>query len=92
MFKKELKRIIFQSRHAAAEYYLDETLIEKIQNKELLTLGDNYVLLNCLLAEPPNLALAIFEMQTNGYKPILAHPERYGYWYNDFEKYQELKR
>ena len=43
------------------------------------------------MAEPPNLALAIFEMQTNGYKPILAHPERYGYWYNDFEKYQELK-
>jgi len=26
-----------------------------------------------------------------GYKPILAHPERYTYWYDDFEKYDELK-
>ena len=26
-----------------------------------------------------------------GYKPILAHPERYTYWYDDFEKYEELK-
>ena len=77
---------------AAAEYYLDETLEEKIKNKELLTIGDNYVLFELpFMSEPPNLASIIFDLLTNGYKPILAHPERYGYWYNDFEKYQELK-
>ena len=26
-----------------------------------------------------------------GYKPVLAHPERYTFWYNDDEKYEELK-
>ena len=43
------------------------------------------------VAEPPNLAATIFELQTNGYKPILAHPERYGFWYNTFNKYHEMK-
>jgi tyrosine-protein phosphatase YwqE len=43
------------------------------------------------IAEPPNLASAVFELQTNGYKPILAHPERYGFWYKDFDKYHEMK-
>lgn len=77
---------------AAAEYYLDENLEEKIKNKQLLTIGDNFVLFELpFMSEPPNLASIIFEMQTNGYKPILAHPERYGYWYENFEKYQELK-
>jgi tyrosine-protein phosphatase YwqE len=77
---------------AAAEYYLDETLEPKIKAKEVLTFGDNYVLFELpFMAEPPNLASAIFEMQTNGYKPILAHPERYGFWYKDFEKYREMK-
>ena len=30
-------------------------------------------------------------MQTAGYKPVLAHPERYSFWYNDFSKYERLK-
>lgn len=76
---------------AAAEYYLDENLEAKIKSKNLLTLGDNYVLFELpFMSEPPNLASIIFELQTNGYKPILAHVERYGYWYENFEKYQEL--
>ena len=37
------------------------------------------------------MASFIFELQTNGYIPVLAHPERYGFYYKDFEKYRELK-
>ncbi|MEQ8908483.1 MAG: CpsB/CapC family capsule biosynthesis tyrosine phosphatase [Vicingaceae bacterium] len=90
---KELqKQNIELEFEAAAEYYLDETLEAKIKAKELLTFGDNYVLFELpFISEPPNLASAIFEMQTNGYKPILAHPERYGFWYKDFENYHEMK-
>lgn len=77
---------------AAAEYYLDETLEDKVKAKEILTFGDKHVLFELpFIAEPPNLASVIFEMQTQGYKPILAHPERYGFWYNDFEKFREMK-
>ncbi len=41
--------------------------------------------------EPPNLGSCLFELQIAGYKPILAHPERYLYYANDREKYLELK-
>lgn len=77
---------------AAAEYYLDENLPSKIEDKSLLTFGDNYVLFELpFMSEPPNFNSFVFELQTNGYKPILAHPERYGFWYKNFEKYRELK-
>jgi len=29
-------------------------------------------------------------MQLAGYKPVLAHPERYAFWHMDFEKYQTM--
>ncbi|MFN5494786.1 MAG: CpsB/CapC family capsule biosynthesis tyrosine phosphatase, partial [Bacteroidota bacterium] len=43
------------------------------------------------LNAPDNLNDAIFLMQANGYKPVLAHPERYPFWYHSFKKYQDLK-
>lgn len=77
---------------AAAEYYLDEFLEDKIELQQILSFGDSYVLFELpFMAEPPNLAASIFKFQTNGYKPILAHPERYGFWYSDFNKYHEMK-
>ena len=90
--RNELKRNnISIELEAAAEYYLDEYLEEKIKSKTILSFGDNYVLFELpFIAEPPNLASTIFELQTNGYKPILAHPERYGFWYASFDKYHEM--
>jgi tyrosine-protein phosphatase YwqE len=77
---------------AAAEYYLDYELEKKIERKELLTLGGKYVLFELpFVTAPDNLYKAIFDMQTNGYIPILAHPERYSYWYRSFDTYYELK-
>lgn len=76
---------------AAAEYYLDEHLQNLVEAEKLLTFGDKYVLFEMpFIAEPPNLKQVIFELQTRGYKPILAHPERYGFWYRDFDRYREL--
>ena len=63
-----------------------------INQKKILTLKDNYVLFELpFMSEPPNFQEVVFAFQTSGYKPILAHPERYSYWYDDFEKYEELK-
>lgn len=91
--QQELKRqnidIEFE---AAAEYYLDENLPSKVEDGSLLTFGNNYVLFELpFITEPPNFSSFIFELQTNGYKPILAHPERYGFWYKDFEKFRNVK-
>ena len=76
---------------AAAEYYLDADLEEKINNKEVLTFGDNYLLFELpFISEPAITNNVIFQMQTAGYRPILAHPERYSFWHNNWEKYESL--
>ncbi|MEX2437915.1 MAG: CpsB/CapC family capsule biosynthesis tyrosine phosphatase, partial [Candidatus Babeliales bacterium] len=76
---------------AAAEYYLDYDFEKKIDEGKLLTFGDKYVLFEIGFMNPPEaLNAVIFKLLTNGYKPVLAHPERYNYWHNDFKKYEEL--
>jgi tyrosine-protein phosphatase YwqE len=77
---------------AAAEYNLDDGLEALIKKKDILTFGDNYVLFELpFMQEPRNLQEIIFNFQMAGYQPILAHPERYSYWYDNFDKYDELK-
>ena len=77
---------------ASAEYYVDEGLREKIEKKEILTFGKNYLLFEIsYINAPDNLDDLIFCMQTNGYQPVMAHPERYPFWYNTFEKFTRLK-
>ncbi len=70
----------------AAEYYLDEWFLEKIEAEPLLTFGDNYVLFETsYINEPFNFKEAVFKLKAKGYKPVLAHPERYTYLYGRFE-------
>jgi tyrosine-protein phosphatase YwqE len=77
---------------AAAEYYLDEWFIEKLNKGEaLMTFGNNYVLFETsYLNEPAQLHQAIFLMRTLGYTPVLAHPERYVYLYGDFSAFKTI--
>jgi protein-tyrosine phosphatase len=76
---------------AAAEYYIDFDFEEKMKKGKLLTLGKNYVLVEISFINPPeNLNDIFFKLLTNGYKPILAHPERYNFWHTDFEKYESI--
>ncbi len=76
---------------AAAEYYLDAEFMDLIKAKNLLTFGDNYVLFELpFISEPPNLKNIIFELQLAGYKPVLAHPERYSFFHMSIERYEEF--
>lgn len=76
---------------AAAEYYLDHDFTEKIGRDPLLTFSGKHVLFELpFLAEPQMLNTVIFDLQTNGYKPVLAHVERYSYWHMQYDRYQEL--
>lgn len=76
---------------AAAEYYLDYDFERKLEEKNILTFGDNYLLTELSFMNPPeNLNAILFKMITSGYKPVLAHPERYTYWHRTPEKYNEL--
>ena len=76
---------------AASEYYIDYDFEKKIENEKLLTFGKNYVLVEVsYLNAPENLYNIIFQMQIKGYKVVLAHPERYNYWHDDFEMYESF--
>lgn len=77
---------------AAAEYLMDDRFEEKYKNGKLMTFGNNYVLVELSFFNPhPNLKQFIFDMQIDGYKVILAHIERYSYWFNELTKFQDLK-
>ncbi len=77
---------------AAAEYYLDEYFYSLIiEGKELLTFGDNYVLFETsFTVEPLILKEIIFKLNSAGYKPVYAHPERYFYLQEKKELLNEL--
>ena len=66
---------------AAAEYMLDENFQALVEQGELLTMGDNHVLVETYFQDrPPNLNDVLFDLQVKGYRTILAHPERYHYF------------
>ena len=74
---------------AAAEYYIDFEFEQKIGKEKFLTFGDNYILVELsFMQAPKNLFDAIFKLQLEDYKVVLAHPERYRY-YNQ-EDYDNL--
>jgi protein-tyrosine phosphatase len=78
---------------AAAEYKIDEGLPVLLRQGKLLSFGDNYILVELPYYSPPlDLKDQIFALQSSGYKPILAHPERYVYWHREFSRLEELKR
>jgi protein-tyrosine phosphatase len=77
---------------AAAEYLMDDHFVSLFQKGEILTLKNNYVLVEMSYLNPPiQLFDIIFDLQIAGYKPVLAHPERYAFYHNDFDQYQKLK-
>lgn len=76
----------------AAEYYFDETLVEKLSQNDILFFGDNYVLVEFSFHTSPQFENQLFfEMQMAKYKPVLAHFERYPYYHGSISKAAELR-
>ena len=93
--QNELKRLNLTDVNisAAAEYMMDEQFVKLLGKDDVLTLKDNYILVEMsYFSAPFNLYEILFEIQLKGYKPILAHPERYNFYHNDFENYYKLKK
>ena len=78
---------------AAAEYLMDDQFVRLFQSNNLLTLKDNYVLVEMSYINAPiQLYTILFDLQVAGYIPVLAHPERYLFYQNNFDEYKKLKR
>lgn len=77
----------------AAEYFLDDHFKELLDKKEpLLTIKDNMVLVEFSMAnEPIGLKEILFDMQLQGYQPVIAHPERYSYNARNQEFFASMK-
>lgn len=78
---------------AAAEYMLDDYFMQLLKHgKPLRTLHNNMLLTEIpYTSEPVNLEEILFNIITEGYRPVLAHPERYFYFHRSFDEYRRLK-
>jgi len=77
---------------AAAEYYIDDHFLDLLERRELLAVTGKEVLVEVsFLVEPIKFHDILFRMQMADYRPILAHPERYGFYHNKPDAYRELK-
>ncbi len=77
---------------AGAEYYVDMTFLELIEEKNIITFMNHYVLFETSYNDKPFiLEDVISSLLENGYIPVLAHPERYRYLHQNIEEYKKLK-
>ena len=75
----------------SAEYRMDENFLELVQRNELLPVPGNRLLIENSFLQPFwDIKNLIFQLQLKGYEPILAHPERYIYYFRDKSVYREL--
>jgi tyrosine-protein phosphatase YwqE len=77
----------------AAEYFVDDFFVDLLDTEApLLTLPNNQLLIEfSTFAPPANFQEILFRLKTMGYQPILAHPERYVYYANQVEVFQDFK-
>lgn len=77
----------------SSEYMIDYEFEEKVSKPEaLLPLANNHILVEMsYLRSSDNLDKTLYKLQLNGYTPILAHPERYGYYHDNYEAFSIMK-
>ena len=80
--------------HLAAENMLDNLFEERLEQDDLLPIGEkgNYLLVETSYFNPPiNLYGILEQIKAQGYYPVLAHPERYFYMEKkDYRKLREM--
>lgn len=75
----------------SAEYRIDEQFVEQVEKGMVRPLYGDYLLVeNSFIQEPYNLDEILFQLSMKGFTPILAHPERYFYYYDRPERYEQL--
>ncbi|MDI1254460.1 MAG: histidinol phosphatase [Flavobacterium sp.] len=78
---------------AASEYLMDADFVTQFNREPLLTLKDNYVLVEMSYMNAPiQLYDILFDLQIAGYIPVLAHPERYLFYHHNTNEYKRLKK
>ncbi len=77
----------------AAEYMVHEGFLEQdfSDKSKFLTFDGEHILIEMsYLFESHNIKDAIYELNVAGFSPILAHPERYTFYYDNMKRIKEL--
>lgn len=75
-----------------AEHLVDEEFHQRLKHNMLKTFAGKHLLIELpFVGAPMGLNEYIFELQLEGYDLILAHPERYMFWEDDFGQFVKLK-
>lgn len=76
----------------SSEYYLDDQFTAQLDADAVLPLPGNRLLIECSqLVKPHDLEERIFDLGIRGYQVILAHPERYLFFHQNFNYFNRLK-
>ena len=78
---KELQKLTKIKLYLGNEVFIDNNILEYIENDEISTINNTkYLLIELPLREKLEIAFDIlFNLRNNGIVPIIAHPERYQY-------------
>lgn len=77
--------------HLSAEYRIDDYWQKEYAAGHIIPMPGNYILLeNSFVQELIGSDQMMFDLMCKGYKPILAHPERYPYWAHNRERYEKM--
>lgn len=96
VFKKLLveveKRGIKINLYLGNEVTIDDELFDNIKNRNITTLNKSrYMLLELpFTAKLPYIHELIFKLRSVGIIPIIAHPERYSFYFNDYEEFEKM--
>jgi len=75
--------------NAGAEYMVDQDFTLE---GHLCTLDQKHLLIEMsYLSESPGISQTIFDIEIKGFKPILAHPERYTFYFKDRTRLKRFK-
>ncbi|RKR82266.1 tyrosine-protein phosphatase YwqE [Mucilaginibacter gracilis] len=76
---------------AAAEYMINTDFDPLMESDDLMVLNGKRVLIEMsYMFESYDIEKYIFNLRMKGYTPILAHPERYVYYHQDYERYHRF--
>jgi protein-tyrosine phosphatase len=74
---------------AGAEYMVDQDFT---LDQDLCPLDQKHLLIEMsYLSESPGISQTIFDVEINGYRPTLAHPERYTFYFKDRSRLKRFK-
>ena len=75
----------------SGEYRIDDFLKRRLDQGDIKLMPNGFIIIeNSFLQEPWNIDRLIFDLQVRGMRPILAHPERYTYYFKQPNRYRKL--